>query len=286
MTSFFNTPLDGAVEFPADKDAVAMLVIVHGLAEHRGRYRKVIEFFNAQCIAVCSFDHRGHGLTASQLMTKRGDVESFQLLIDDTVSIIDGVKFKYPQLPLFVWGHSMGSIVATLAVAARPTRVRGAITSGSPFAAFDSYSKLQVFMLTWLARLLPSREVSLPINPSRLSRDAAVGQAYVDDKLVPKAVTLRLLVGLQQATVHALQAASKLRTSWLLLHGGSDRVAPPIGSQRLYDVLRGLDKQITLWPAARHEVHNEIDPERAEFLERIAAWIRERTQANNQASKS
>lgn len=276
--SFFNTPLSGAVEYPANPaNAAAMLLIVHGLAEHRGRYKKIIERFNAQGIAVCSFDHRGHGESAAQMMAKRGDVESFDALIADTVSIIDGLKMKYPQLPLFVWGHSMGAAIATLAIAERPTIVRGAITSSPPYAAFDSFSMLDVFGLTWMARLFPAHARPLPVNPDRLSRDAAVGRAYTDDPLVPKAVTLRLLVGLYNATQRGLRAANKLRTPWLVLHGGSDRVAPPIGAQRLHDALSGLDKQIRLWPAARHEIHNEIEPERSEFLNLLVEWMRERS---------
>jgi acylglycerol lipase len=281
-TPFFNTPVNGAVDFPSNPaDATAMLLIVHGLAEHRGRYRKVIEHFNANGIAVCSFDHRGHGETASRMMTTRGDVESFDALIADTVSIIDGLKMKYPQLPLFVWGHSMGAAIATLAVSERPTIVRGAITSSPPYAAFDSYSKSQAFMLTWMARLLPAHQRPLPVNPDRLSRDPDVARAYTDDPMVPKAVTLRLLVGLYNATQRGLRAANKLRTPWLLLHGGSDRVAPPIGSQRLHDALGSLDKQIMFWPAARHEIHNELDPERAEFLARVIEWIRARGAPKN-----
>jgi acylglycerol lipase len=277
MTGFFTTSLDGVIDLPAGNDAIAMLVIVHGLAEHRGRYRHAIVFFNSQRIAVCSFDLRGHGQTATNSMGKRGDVESFNDLIADVDTIINGVKSQYPQLPLFVWGHSMGSVVAMLAVAKRPANVRGSITSSPPFAAFDSYSPLKKKALTWLTYILPSREVPLPVNPDRLSRDAEVGRAYSADPLIPKAVTLRLLVGISKGVERCLAIAPKLRTPWLIAHGGSDRVAPPIGSQRLMDALGSVDKQIRLWPAARHEVHNELEPERNEFLMQMADWMRARS---------
>ena len=275
MTSFANdtalTMLDRSMNVPAD--ARAMLLIVHGLAEHRGRYVKVVEFFNARGIACCTFDLRGHGKSPG----RRGDVGSFDDFVNDAAMLIDSLKFTYPQLPLFMWGHSMGAVIATLAAAERSPKLRGVITSSPPFAAFDKIPWIAAWMMKWLSRIAPTRMVPLPVKPERLSRDASVGEAYIADPLVPKTVTVRLLVGLSDASARALRATRRVRVPWLALHGGEDRVAPPIGSQRLIDALQSADKQIMLWPAARHEVHNELEPERTEFLEKIAGWIEERT---------
>ena len=270
MTNLFSVPVEGAIDAP--DNARAMLLIVHGLAEHRGRYAQIVERFNAHGIACCTFDHKGHGRSPG----RRGHVDAFDEFVNDASLLIDSVKFKYPELPLFIWGHSMGSLIAILATAARPLKVRGVITSGAPFAAFDRLSALTVWTMKWMSRLAPTRATPLPVDPGRLSRDPKIGAAYVADALIPKFVTVRLLVELYQASARALQAARSLRMPWLALHGGDDRVAPPIGSQRLLDTLASVDKHIRLWPNARHEVHNELEPERTEFLEAIEGFVRER----------
>ncbi len=277
MTSFFNTPANIQYDVPAD--AKAMLVMIHGMAEHSARYRDAIQYFNAQGIACCSFDLRGHG-KAPATERERGDIAAFQDLVADAVAAIESVRVKYSALPLFVWGHSMGAIAATLTAAKvaqqSPGRIRGVITSGPPIAAFDVAPKFVMRLLTWLSYAIPAIRLARPFNPERLSRDLQVGIRYAQDPLVPKAVTLRLLVQLAAASGQCLQTARKLKMPWLALHGGDDQIAPPIGSQRLIDALGSADKQLRLWPGARHEVHNEIEPTRTEFLACIVEWVKAR----------
>jgi lysophospholipase len=274
MTSFINPAPNPRYDMPTD--AKAVVVIVHGMAEYSDRYRPAIEFFTAHGIGCCSFDLRGHG-KVPKTEADRGDVESFQDFVLDTAVIVEGARTQYPTLPIFMWGHSMGAIVATLTAAhltaVSPGRIRGMITSSPPIASFDAVPGIVLRMLTWLSHLTPRYRVARPVNPERLSRNLQVGLQYGQDPLVPKAVSLRLLVQLASASARCLFEARKLRTPWLALHGTDDEIAPPIGSQRLIDALGGLDKQLRLWPGARHEVHNEIEPTRTEFLTCITEWI-------------
>jgi alpha-beta hydrolase superfamily lysophospholipase len=277
MTSFFNTPPKIKYDVPAD--ATAMLVLIHGMAEYSGRYQQVIEFLNAHGIACCNFDQRGHGIAPAS-ERERGDIAVFHDFVVDAAAVIDGARARYPKLPVFVWGHSMGAIVATLAaghVALQgPARIRGVITSSPPVAAFDFVPGIVLRLLKWLSIVLPRFRVARPFKPERLSRDLLVGQRYGADPLVPKAITLRFLVQLSEASVRCVQVARKLKMPWLALHGTDDQIAPPIGSQRLIDALASSDKYLRVWPGARHEVHNEIEPTRTEFLECIVAWVKER----------
>jgi alpha-beta hydrolase superfamily lysophospholipase len=278
MTSFFNTT--PTIKYAVPPDAKAVLVIIHGMAEHSTRYDSVVEFLNARQIAVCSFDQRGHGIVP-QSERERGDIAVFQDFVTDAAGVIDAVRVKYPQLPLFVWGHSMGAIIATLTTAhvARlgPTKIRGVITSSPPVAAFDVVPNFIKRLLGWLAVILPRFRVARPFKPERLSRNLQVGIEYSKDPLVPKAITLRLLVQLSDASARSVQEARKIKLPWLALHGTADEIAPPFGTQRLIDALASTDKFLRLWTEARHEVHNEIEPTRTEFLECIVEWVKERS---------
>ena len=277
MTSFFNSAR--TINYSVPADAQAIVVLIHGMAEHSARYNGVIEFLTARRIGVCTFDQLGHG-SAPQSENERGDVVKFDDFIADAAAVIDTVRAKHPQIPLFVWGHSMGAIIATLTVAqvARTgvTKIRGVITSSPPVAAFDVVPGFVVSLLKGLSFVLPRFRVARPFRPERLSRDLQVGIAYGKDPLVPKAITLRFLVQLAEASAHCVQVARKLKMPWLALHGTDDHIAPPIGSQRLIDALESDDKFLRLWPDARHEVHNEIEPTRTEFLECIVEWVKER----------
>lgn len=263
-------------EFHVPDRARAVLVIIHGMAEYSARYRPHVEFFNAHDIGVCTFDQRGHGQAVTPEQP-RGDVASFQDLVSDAVAMVEAVRGKYPGRPVFVWGHSMGAIIATLAAAQLaqrgPSVVRGVITSSAPIASFDAYSWWALKSIVIMSKVAPRKRMQRPFNPERLSRDLEVGRRYAADPLVPRAVTLRLLVGLYRATGDCLRAARTIRTPWLALHGTDDRVAPAIGSQRLIDALAATDKQLRLWPDARHEVHNEIEPTRTEFLQCMVEWM-------------
>jgi alpha-beta hydrolase superfamily lysophospholipase len=174
----------------------------------------------------------------------------------------------------------MGAIVATLTVAylatRGPVKIRGVITSSAPVAAFDAFPKIAVRALTWAARIVPRKRVARPFKPERLSRDLNVGERYGADPLVPRAITMRFLSELATACLQSIRTARKLRLPWLAMHGGDDEIAPPIGSQRLIDSLGSVDKFLRLWPGARHEVHNEIEPARTEFLTCMVEWVRER----------
>ena len=278
MTSFFNTLLHGNVNVPSD--AKALLIVIHGMAEHCARYNKVIAQLNAAGIATCCYDHRGHGLSVGATEI-RGDVAAFDNFVTDAVAVIDGVRRQNPQLPIFIWGHSMGAIIATLAadayVTQRPRGLRGVITTSPPIAAFDNIPRFVLRMLKVLSRIIPRHALALPFKTERLSRDPQIGSDYLADPLIPKTVTLRLLVGLATASARCLQVARKLTMPWLAMHGSDDQVAPPIGSQRLFDALRSDDKEILLWPGARHEVHNETEPTRTQCIDKIVAWIKQRS---------
>jgi alpha-beta hydrolase superfamily lysophospholipase len=277
MTSFFNSL--PKIKYDVPEGAKAMLVLIHGMAEHSGRYTEIIRLLNAGAIACCSFDLRGHGMAPAS-EKDRGDVVAFQDLVADSAAVIYDARARYPQLPLFVWGHSMGAIVATLAVSQATLpgtrKVCGVITSGPPVAAFDTVPVFALRILQALSHVIPRFRVALPFKPEHLSRDLLVGVRYGEDRLVPKTITLRLLVQLAEATSQCVQVARKIKSPWLAAHGADDQIAPPIGSQRLIDALGSSDKYLRLWQGARHELHNEIEPTRSEFLETMVAWMRDR----------
>ena len=250
LSQLIATPLFGEALLPAQP--VAGLVIVHGISEHGGRYRAAMSSFAAQGIACFAYDQRGHGRSPGE----RADIERFGQFSDDLHEVVQGVAAARAGLPLFLWAHSMGSLVTLDAGARIAGQVRGIATSGCPIAAYARAAPFLMPPLRFVSRLAPRARVSSFLGVKELSHDTAVQRAYAEDPLVERAVTLRL--------------------PWLAMHGSEDRIAPPQGSRELMSLLASEDKQLVIYPGQRHEVHNELEPARSQFLGTLAQWVRER----------
>jgi alpha-beta hydrolase superfamily lysophospholipase len=266
----FGTDLVGGEFVPVG--ARAGLLVVHGMAEHRGRYAESVRRFNEQGIACFTFDLRGHGESPGN----RADIPSFQTYVDDLIAVRHHIREAHPTLPLFIWAHSLGSIVAIRSVEQDAGGLRGVITSGCPI---DAFPKLPSPVRgTVVALFTPFR--SMLVNPGLPSKDLShsksVQAQYEQDPLVPDKVTVRLLIELESACRAALADAGTITVPWLALHGEADNIAPPSGSKKLVDALGSTDKTLKLFAGMRHEVHNEIEPAASEFHGLVIHWIGQR----------
>jgi acylglycerol lipase len=266
----FGTDLTGE-QFIADHPRAALL-IVHGMAEHRGRYAEAARRFTGADIACFTFDLRGHGQSPGD----RADIGSFQSYVDDLLTIRAYIARQYPQLPLFLWAHSLGSIIAIRSVEQEGGQLRGVITSGCPLAAFQRIPQPLRPAVNALFAPFGGLHVNPGLPPEALTHDTTVQASYVADPLVPDKVTVRLLTELEEACRDALAEAGKIVVPWLALHGDADEIAPPQGSRQLIEALGSSDKTLELFAGMRHEVHNEIEPAATRFYERVIHWIEAR----------
>lgn len=247
----------------------AALLILHGLAEYAQRYRRVAQTFASRGISTFAFDQRGHGGNKPKT-----HVDRFDLFVDDALSVAQQIRAEHPSMPLFVWGHSMGSIVALQLAARHGESLDGLIlTSSSPDVFKSRPSHVLLPLLRALARVAPRMRVSLALDTSQLSHDEAVQRAYANDPLIPKSGSLRLLTEFAFACERADDDAAHVRVPTLVLHGECDGIAPASGSQRLYDRLGSADKDLTVLPELRHELQNEREPDRANILQSISQWM-------------
>jgi acylglycerol lipase len=105
----------------------AVVILVHGLFEHAGRYDYVVSRLNDFGYSVYRFDNRGHGRSGGE----RGYVADYQIFIDDAQKIVETAKQKNPELLLFMLGHSMGGFITAFYGVKYPDRLAGQILCGA-----------------------------------------------------------------------------------------------------------------------------------------------------------
>lgn len=252
----------------------AMIVVVHGIAEHSGRYAFIAERANRQGIGVVSVDLRGHGRSPGE----RSYVERF----DDYLLDVDALLVKAQQLapgcPLFLMGHSMGGAIALRWLAQRRQPMAGLVLSSAALKIGGDVPRLLVALAPLLSRWLPHLR-GTRIDPALISRDAAAVAAYVGDPLVSlQAPPARTGAELLRVMVANRAAAAGLSLPVYLFHGDADRLTDPAGSREIFDLWGGPDRSLRLWPGSRHETLNDLDREAvaAELLDWVLAHIPKR----------
>ncbi|QOJ78926.1 alpha/beta hydrolase [Infirmifilum lucidum] len=243
----------------------AVVAGIHGFAEHSGRYNHFGEFLAERGFDLYMYDLRGHGLSRSE----RGYVDSFNDFIHDTVSFIEYVKKRSGASRVFLFGHSMGGLIAVNVAAILGDDLEGLITSG---AALEVRTTLaQGLLLSILGSVSPKKRIRLPIATECLTSDESVVRRYIEDPLVFKDPTVKLLVEFGRAVQEAWRKVDAIRCPALILHGEGDCLVPASASRNLYERLRVPDKTLVVYKGMRHEILNE--PEWTRVAGDIVEWL-------------
>ncbi len=244
----------------------AVVALVHGLGEHIDRYAHVGRVFTQAGYALVGFDLRGHGRSGGP----RGHVPSFDAFMNDMDGFLAEVDKKYPKLPRFLYGHSLGGLLVLNYVLRRRTGLAGVIATGAGLRTALEDQPFKILMARALGSLLPAVAVPSGLDPKMLSRDPQVVQAYIHDPLVHDRVTLGFGKAMLPVLPWTFQHAREFSAPLLIMHGGEDVVAFPRGS-REFAAKVSQDCTLKIWEGLYHEIHNE--PEKAEVLKTMTGWM-------------
>lgn len=245
----------------------AIVLLVHGYAEHLGRYGHVAATLTAKGFGVYALDHWGHGKSGGT----PGFVPAFSAYTDGVEVLLKAVEKAHPGVPLFLIGHSMGGLIAALHLITHQAHYAGAILSGPAIMAAQEPSRFMIWISRLLSRLAPRMGV-LALDPTGVSRDPAVVAAYLADPLVYNGkMGARLAREMFEAMAAARAGAGAITLPMLLLHGEEDRLTAPHGSEYLHAHLGSLDNSFRLYPGLYHEIFNE--PEQHEVLADATNWL-------------
>ena len=162
----------------------AVIILLHGLCEHSGRYAGVTAHLNALGYSVYRYDHRGHGCSGG----RRGYIEDFNLYIDDADKIVKLAREENSDAPIFMLGHSMGGFISASYGVKYPDRISGQILSGAAVILLPLFEELQDSVYA------SDPLVPIPNSLAELiCRNSSVVKAYEEDPLVLKEFTTKLM---------------------------------------------------------------------------------------------
>lgn len=246
----------------------AMVLVIHGFGEHSGRYDNVVQTLVPSGFGVWSIDHRGHGRSQGLL----GHVDSFSDYVEDVHTFYQQVVApETAGLPLFVLGHSMGSIIAMNYVPKYRNTLAGCILSGTGAGSPAAGGKVLRSATSLLSRVAPRSRIKFPLPPEFISRDPEVVQAYKDDPLVHNKVSFRLAQGMNTGLNAGVAGIQGVDLPILLQCGSADEAFA--GQQELFDSLEAGDKTLKIYQGLKHEVYNELEPDRRVVLADLLAWL-------------
>lgn len=245
----------------------AAVVVVHGLAEHSGRYAELAANLNAAGYAVYAYDQRGHGRSHGS----RAYIGRFEHLTSDLDLFLTRVRDRIGDLPLFLLGHSVGGAVAAAYTIAYQPALAGVILSSPALKPGDDLSTVAIAMATLLGRILPGARLTA-LNADTVSRIPEEVAAYNRDPLIYRGrIPARTGAQLLSAFKFIQDEADAITVPTLLFHGTADQMVDPEGTKQLAAQLGSADSTLTLYEGAYHETLNDLDRDRV--LSNLIGWL-------------
>jgi alpha-beta hydrolase superfamily lysophospholipase len=250
----------------------ASLLLVHGLGEHSGRYKPLVDRLVLEGFAVFTFDGRGHGKSA--VGKPDAYFESFEDYLLDLDELLGKVQSYFPRLPVFIYGHSMGGgMVAAFSIRNQP-KVKGVILSSPAIREAEGTSKLLISVSDLLSKWLPRLNV-LKLDPKKISRLEEEVEAYIADPLnYTKPIMARPAHEVYRMMQEVQAKAHLFDLPLLVIHGTADGLTNPKGSEVFVEKARSQDKTLKLFPGGYHELIHDFQSQEA--IDLVADWIKDR----------
>ncbi len=274
----------------------AVVQIVHGIAEHIGRYDAFAEFLNSHGILVVAEDHMGHGGSVGEGDTLGYFTGGWFKAVQDTYRLLRNTRVEFPDVPYILLGHSMGSFMARTLLAKFPgCGISGAIISGTGWihraivntgtaactliGRKNGFDKPNALLEGMVFGGYTSRIEHKRTGYDWLTRDPKVVDAYIADPLCgfsPTAGLLRdMMTGLRYIQEPAHMQRMKKDLPVLFIAGSEDPVGGyGQGVKQTANAFReaGMENvTVKLYPLCRHELLNEINKE--EVYHYLLKWI-------------
>ena len=245
-----------------------MVVLVHGLGEHAGRYERVARPLNEWGFTVRGYDQYGHGESGGV----RGALPRRHRYLDDLADIVESARKRAgPGVPLILLGHSMGGLVAASFVARGGMAVEGLVLSSPAFGTFTS--PLQKLLLAVVPKIAPNFTVGNGLDPNFISHDPAVVAAYRADPLVHDRISGRLGQFINEGGPVVIGRVGAWKVPTLLMFAGADRLVNPAGSRAFAAAAPPAVVTTRCFDNLFHEIFNETEADAEPVFATLKQWL-------------
>lgn len=247
----------------------AVVCLVHGFAEHSSRYAHVAERLGSEGYAVLAFDQFGHGHTQGP----RGWSPGLDASLDSIRILLDEAETRFPGLPKFLYGHSMGGNMVLNYLLRRKPAIKGAVLTAPWLKLGFEPPAFKLFLAKLMKGLYPKFPEKANLDVSGLSRDKEEVRKYENDPLVHNTARAGTFFDTFNAAGWALQHAAELALPIIILHGTEDKLISHSGSVLFAGAApKDLVTFISL-PGYFHELHNEPAADREKVFQDIINWL-------------
>ena len=253
-----------------------IIFVSHGFGEHSRRYDNFARLLSSELgIVVISHDHVGHGRSGGE----RTIIDTFDTYVDDVFAHLDEKKKLYPDIPVYLFGHSMGGSIAILTACRKPDYFKAVALSAPGIITDPSIepSAFKMFVGRIMNHFFPRMESLPPVDPMVLSSDPNQVEAYRTDPLVDhNGVKLRFVMVFSDTVEKIKQLIPSIQWPFLVIHGDDDKLTYIGGSQFLEKEAKSKDKEIKIYKGLKHEMLNEVKEEADKVMSDIVEWLRQR----------
>ena len=273
LDGYFKSVRDSEIYYQAwlpEKDTKAVILIVHGLGEHSGRYENVVNHFVPLGYAVYGFDLIGHGKSDGE----REYIERFEDYTKILNEYIGMVKSWQEDKQLFLLGHSIGGTIVIYYLLDHPQDFPGVVISAPTILIPKGTTQMTIATAKVLSKITPKLGM-MQLDPIGVSSDPKVVSDYISDPLVFHGKSpVRFMAETLRAILRINDEFEKLTQPLMVVSGSEDALADPEGSELLFEKVSSQEKEIKIYEGFHHEVLNE--PDHIRVLSDIEAWLEDR----------
>ena len=245
--------------------ARAVVLIIPGFNSHSGQYGWVADQLTAGGLAAYAVDLRGRGQSDGE----RFYVEKMSDYVADVETLAAVIKTREKGLPMFVFGHSAGGVVACMYTLDHQPELAGLICES--FAYQVPAPDFALAVLKGLSHVAPHAHV-LKLNNEDFSRDPAAVKAMNEDPLIAHEVQpTQTVAAMARADDRLKTEFPRIKLPVLILHGTKDKATRPSGSQFFHDTASSTDKTLKLYDGFFHDPLHDIGKE--QVMDDVRGWL-------------